>query len=149
MSQQSQPLSTTTQNRREEGFTLIELIVVITIIGILAGAVVVGTSGRDDQARVQRVKSDFAQIKTAAALFKADHRRWPDSLDELMSPPDGPNGTQPYLESEPLDPWSDQYYEFEIDSGQIILMSFGADQAQGGEGVEADIRSDELSGRDQ
>ena len=137
------PLPPATRNRREEGFTLIELIVVITIIGILASFVVVRTSGIDDQARQKQVRADFKAIKTAAAFYKSNHRMWPESLEDLLSPPDG---ADPYLESEPVDPWTDEYYYYEIEGNQIILVSYGADGAEGGEGPNADIRSDE-SGR--
>ena len=74
--------------RRDMGFSLIELIVVITIIGILAATVVVNLAGRTDQAKVAAVKIDFKGIETAASLFREDHGRWPDSLEELMNPPD-------------------------------------------------------------
>ena len=136
-------LPSATRDRREEGFTLIELIVVITIIGILASFVVVRTAGIDDQARQKQVRADFKAIKTAAAFYKSNHRMWPETLDDLLNPPDG---ADPYLESEPVDPWAEDYSLYEVEGNQIILVSYGADGAEGGEGPNADIRSDD-SGR--
>jgi general secretion pathway protein G len=131
--------------RREDGFTLIELIVVITIIGILATFVVVSTAGRSDQAKVAKVKADFSSIKTAASMFREDHGRWPDSLDELLSPPESPNGgTFKYLESQPNDPWSGEFYYYELTDDGILLISYGADMSEGGADFNADIRTDEM-----
>ncbi|HIA27740.1 MAG TPA: prepilin-type N-terminal cleavage/methylation domain-containing protein [Planctomycetes bacterium] len=132
------------KNQRQKGFTLIELIVVITIIGILASTVVVSVFGRSDQAMVAKVKTDFQNVKTAARLFREDHRRWPDSLDELMNPPATPNGMQmSYLENQAFDPWTGEEYYYELTDRGILLISYGADQAEGGDGFDEDIYSDD------
>ncbi len=134
-----------TNRRRQDGFTLIELIVVITIIGIMATFVVVGTGGRTDQAKIAKVKSDFNNIKTAASMFRNDQGHWPESLDELLNPPDPESGPAfVYLESEPLDPWTGELYEFERTDDGILLISFGADMTEGGSDIDEDIRSDDM-----
>ena len=74
-------------NRPEDGFTLIELIVVIAIIGILATFVVPNVMGRTDQAKVAKVKQDFKALDTQCKMFRTDHGRYPDSIDELINPP--------------------------------------------------------------
>lgn len=132
------------RKRRDGGFTLIELIVVITIIGILATFVVVNTAGRSDQAKVAKVKNDFKAIKSMASMFREDHGRWPDSLEELLNPPESDSGMSfDYLESEPLDPWTQELYLFELTDDGILLISYGADQTEGGTGFDEDILSDE------
>lgn len=131
-------------NKHQQGFTLIELIVVITIIGILASTVVVSVFGRSDQAMVAKVKADFNSVKQAASFFREDHRRWPDSLDELMNPPATPDGRQQtYLENQALDPWTGEEYYYELTDRGILLISYGADQAEGGDEYNTDIYSDE------
>ena len=130
---------------RRAGFSLIELIVVITILGILASTVVVSVLGRSDQARVAKVKTDFHGILQAARLFKEDHNRWPDSIEELVQPPTTSDGSNMvYLDTEPLDPWSGEYYYYELTDRTPRLISLGADGADGGEEFNADIYSDEM-----
>ena len=130
----------------DAGFTLIELIVVIAIIGILATFVVPNVMGRTDQAKVAKVKSDFKALDTQCKMFRADHGRYPDSIDELLSPPTDPNGiTIDYLSSEPLDPWTNEIYFFEMIDGRPVFVSLGEDQTEGGEGYAADLYSDDSS----
>lgn len=126
---------------RAHGFTLIELIVVITILGILATMVVVNVVSRTDEARVTRVQNDFKAIEQAASMFKIDHARYPESLEEMLNPPERPNGqpSESYLKKMPRDPWSNQPYTYEISGGKIHLLSYGADQADGGEAFDSDI----------
>ena len=127
-----------------QGFSLIELIVVITIIGILASIVVVNVTSRSDDARIAAAKGDLGAIKTACSMFKVDIGRWPDSLDELINPPEDANGTiHEYLGKLPEDPWGQEYYFEPTDRG-VRIYTFGGDQTEGGEGVDADYYSDEL-----
>ncbi|RTZ90248.1 MAG: type II secretion system protein GspG [Bacillota bacterium] len=129
---------------RRAGFSLIELIVVITILGILASTVVVSVFGRSDQARVAAVRADFSSILTASRLFREDHNRWPDTIEELMQPPASNTGsTMEYLSSEPFDPWTGEYYYYELGDRGPLVISWGADGLEGGEEFDADIYSDE------
>ncbi len=131
--------------RTEAGFSLIELIVVITIIGILATAVVMNLQGRDEDAKVAKVKGDFTTIIGSADLFKLDHGRFPDSLEELLNPPDTGKGMK-YLKNSPIDPWTNEAYYYELGDEGPELVSYGADMAEGGEGFNQDIYSYDLSG---
>ncbi len=128
---------------RDAGFSLIELIVVITIIGILAATVVVNVTGRGDDARIARAKVDIQTISQASSFFKLDHGRWPDTLDELLNPPeDLNNNVKTYLERRPLDPWNQEYY-FELTDRGVRIYTYGGDKTEGGEGVNGDIFSDD------
>ena len=131
-------------NRPEDGFTLIELIVVIAIIGILATFVVPNVMGRTDQAKVAKVKQDFKALDTQCKMFRTDHGRYPDSIDELINPPADFNGfTHTYLDTEPLDPWTNEAYFFEIIDGRPVFISLGEDMTEGGEGYAQDLYSDD------
>ncbi len=130
---------------REQGFSLIELIVVITIIGILASVVVVNVTGQDDKARAAKALAEVNSISDAAQMFKLDQSIWPESIDELMNPPELPNGGQanPYLKKRPKDPWTGEDYIFEPDDRGVFVASYGADMEEGGEGVNADLTNRE------
>ncbi|MDL5036114.1 MULTISPECIES: type II secretion system major pseudopilin GspG [Comamonas] len=130
------------------GFTLIELMVVLVIIGVLAALIVPNVLDRADDARVTAAKTDIANINQALKLYRLDNQRYPTSEQGLQAlvtkPTSGPVPTnwKPYLEKLPNDPWGNpyQYLNPGIKSA-IDIMSFGADGKAGGEGKDADIGS--------
>ena len=123
------------------------------IVSVLAGGVglwvVLNPGGCGCTPRLDRVKSDFANILTAAAMYKEDHRQWPETLEALMNPPETGSGeSHCYLDREPLDPWSDELYVYMKKPGEPpILISWGADLVPGGEGIDADITSRDVESR--
>lgn len=130
------------------GFTLIEIMVVIVILGILASLVVPKIMGRPDEARIVAAKQDMSSILQALKLYKLDNQRYPSTeqgLQALVSKPQAapiPKNWNAggYLEKLPLDPWGNPYrYLNPGVHGEIDVISFGADGAQGGEGSDADI----------
>ena len=135
-------------NKKHHGFTLIEIMVVIVILGILASLVVPKIMGRPDEARLVAAKQDMSSILQALKLYKLDNQRYPSTeqgLQALVSKPQAapvPKNWNAggYLEKLPLDPWGNPYrYLNPGVHGEIDVMSFGADGAQGGEGSDADI----------
>ena len=135
-------------NKKHHGFTLIEIMVVIVILGILASLVVPKIMGRPDEARLVAAKQDMSSILQALKLYKLDNQRYPSTeqgLQALVSKPQAapvPKNWNAggYLEKLPLDPWGNPYrYLNPGVHGEIDVISFGADGAQGGEGSDADI----------
>ena len=134
-------------SRRQLGFTLIEIMVVVIIIGLLAAVVVPQFLGRVDDARVSKTKSDIQAIEAALALYKLDNFRFPTSeqgLTALVQKPADPEIRNwkegGYLKRLMKDPWGHDYqYAFPGTQGEYDLFSFGADGQSGGEGVNADI----------
>lgn len=133
-------------NRKQAGFTLIEVMIVVVILGILAAIVVPNVIGKDDKARVQTTKVNLRAIATAIEEFKGDQRRYPttdEGLDALVHKPSNartwPEGG--YLkESAQKDPWDTPYQYVRPGSGRPYdLYSLGADGAEGGENYDADI----------
>lgn len=132
---------------RERGFTLIEIMVVVVIIGLLAAIVAPNLMGNIDQAAVNRARQDIRSIETALNLYRLDNFRYPttdDGLQALVTNPgeaDAPNWkTGGYLRRLPTDPWNNTYqYMNPGQRGEFDVFSLGADGEQGGEGVDADI----------
>ena len=135
------------KRNNQHGFTLIEIMVVIVILGILAGLIVPNVIGKDDQARVTAVKSDIKAISNALELFKLDNFRYPsteEGLEALVHKPDNAPNFAPggYLKNVPKDPWGNPYgYLSPGLNSAYDLYSYGADGREGGEGYAADIFS--------
>lgn len=130
------------------GFTLIEVMVVIVILGVLAALVVPRIMSRPDEARVVAARQDIASLMQALKLYKLDNRRYPTSeqgLTALVARPAAaplPDNWKPYLERLPNDPWGTPYqYLAPGLHGEVDVLSFGADGSAGGEGFDADIGS--------
>ena len=133
---------------RSAGFTLIEIMVVVVILGILAALVVPKVMSRPDEARVVAAKQDIAAVMQALKLYRLDNRRYPSTeqgLQALVTKPSlspVPDNWKPggYVERLPNDPWNhpDQYLNPGL-HGEIDVYSLGADGAPGGEGFDADI----------
>lgn len=130
------------------GFTLIELMVVLVIIGVLAALIVPNVLDRADDARVTAAKTDIANINQALKLYRLDNQRYPTAeqgLKALVTKPTSgpaPQNWKPYLEKLPNDPWGNPYQYLNPGvKGPIDIMSFGADGKAGGEGKDADIGS--------
>jgi general secretion pathway protein G len=135
------------------GFTLIEIMVVVVIMGILAALVVPKLMGRADDARLVAAKQDIAAVMQALKLYKLDNQRYPTTeqgLQALIAKPTvGPVAsgwkTGGYLDKLPKDPWGNPYqYLSPGIKGEIDVISFGADGLLGGEGYDADIGSWDL-----
>lgn len=136
---------------KQSGFTLIEIMVVVVIMGILAGLVGVAVFGNVDKAKVESVKSDLRVMAQALDLYRLDNNRYPGTdqgLDALINRPDNAK-TWPeegYLKKKevPLDPWNNPYNYISESNRSYDLYSFGADGIEGGEGFDADIYASDL-----
>ena len=138
----------TLNERKQGGFTLIEIMVVVVILGILAALVVPQVMNRPDQAKVTVAKGDIKAIGAALDMYKLDNYSYPSTqlgLDALVEKPGG--NPQPknwnrdgYLKRVPKDPWGNEYqYLSPGTQGQYDLYSYGADGKQGGSDLNADI----------
>ncbi|WP_367066147.1 type II secretion system major pseudopilin GspG [Oryzisolibacter sp. LB2S] len=136
------------RRRLAAGFTLIELMVVLVIIGVLAALIVPNVLDRADDARVTAARTDIANISQALKLYRLDNQRYPSAeqgLQALIAKPTTapvPGNWRPYLEKLPNDPWGHPYQYLNPGiKGEVDVMSFGADGQSGGEGKNADIGS--------
>lgn len=134
--------------RRPGGFTLIELMVVLVIIGVLAALVVPNVLDRADDARVTAARTDVANLTQALKLYKLDNLRYPSTdqgLQALVARPSAgpqPLNWKPYLDKLPQDPWGQPYQYLNPGlKGEVDVFSFGADGKSGGTGRDADIGS--------
>jgi general secretion pathway protein G len=136
---------------RMRGFTLIEIMVVVVIIGLLVAIVAPNVMGRLTQAEIQAAEADIKQLSSSLNFFRMDYRRYPtedEGLEILLGKEevDGKPGSQ-ILQSMPEDPWGNPYYYvYPGAHGQDFdIYSLGADGEEGGEGANADIVSWELT----
>jgi len=137
-------------SNRPSGFTLLEVMVVVVILGILAALVVPKIISRPDEARVIAAKQDLASLMQALKLYRLDNQRYPTTEQGLQAltaqpttaplPPNWKAGG--YVERLPRDPWGHPYQYLNPGvRGEIDVFSFGADGAPGGEGNDSDIGS--------
>ena len=132
----------------EAGLTLIEMLVVLVIIGVIAGMIVVNVANRPDEARVTTAKTDMRTISAALKMYRLDNGDYPTTEQGLAAlaakptlPPEPRNWSPDgYLERQPLDPWQRPYvYRYPGGASGFDLMSLGRDGKPGGEGLDADL----------
>ncbi len=133
------------------GFTLVEIMVVILILGLLATIVVQSLRGATDKAKRTKAQADLHELQTALDRYYLDNSYYPTTdqgLQALVSRPG--SGRVPanyedggYIQRVPLDPWGSAYF-YQSDGNSYVLKSFGADGVEGGEGKNADIDASQL-----
>ena len=140
--------------RSQRGFTLIEIMVVVVILGVLAAIIVPKFLGRPDEAKVTKAKVDIKSLEEALGLFKLDNGFYPSTEQGLKALVDKPEiGRIPekfqaggYLKRVPNDPWGTPFVYLSpgVQSRDFDLISYGADGQPGGENFDADIKSWEI-----
>jgi len=141
-------MTTHCSTRRSRGFTLIEIMVVLVIIGVLGALIVPNLIERIDDSKVTAARTDINQLMQALKLYKIDNQRYPSSeqgLEALVRKPTSgpiPPNWKTYIEKLPNDPWNRPYQYLNPGvKGEIDVFSYGADGQPGGEGKNADIGS--------
>ena len=123
---------------KKNGFTLIEIMVVLVIIAIMASFIVPSLINRPEQARMTKVKNDILTIESALDLYKLDNAIYPDLQIGLRALVEDENNM--YLKRLPSDPWGSPYqYKIPGEYGAIDIFSFGADGKKDGSGKNKDI----------
>jgi general secretion pathway protein G len=134
--------------RNETGFSLVEILVVLVIMGLLISVVAPTVLNRADEARVAKVMADFKNIETALKIYRLDNYVYPTTEQGLQAlvekstlDPEPRNFKEGgYLEELPLDPWGRPYvYLSPGEHGEVDLYSYGADGISGGEGQNLDL----------
>lgn len=128
------------------GFTLIEIMVVVVILGILAAIIVPKLTGKPDEARAVKAQQDIRALEAALQMYKLDNFYYPSTqqgLDALVAKPSGDppaRNWKGYIARLPKDPWGGAYQYLSPGlKGEVDIFSLGADQKPGGDGVDADI----------
>ena len=132
--------------KHHSGFTLIEIMVVIVIIGILAALIVPKVMSRPDEARIVAARQDIATLMQALKLYRLDHKKYPTTEEGLnillpkAGTMDKSKAAEGYIERLPADPWGNPYQYLSPGlRADIDVFSLGADGQSGGEGADADI----------
>ena len=118
-----------------KGFTLVELMLVVIIIGVLVAMVAPRLAGRSEQAKIAAARADInANLASALDLYEIDNGSYPEKLDDLMVKPANANNWKgPYLKKKPTDPWGNPYvYKYPGTHGDYDLMSYGRTGMEGG-----------------
>ena len=138
-------------NKTMSGFTLIEILIVVVILGILGAVVVPNILSRPDTARIQAAQTDLRALSQTLEIYRLDNFQYTSSEQGLESLVDRPSGfpepknwnPEGYLKKLPTDPWGSPYL-YEKTGSSYSLISLGADGQEGGEGFDADIRLNDL-----
>ncbi len=134
--------------RAESGFTLIEVMVVVIILGILAAAIVPKLMSRPDEARLVKARQDIRTLESALQLYRLDNFVYPTTeqgltslVEKPLDEPVPPNWKQGgYIERLPQDPWGNEYQYLNPGvNGEIDIYSLGSDGQSGGSGTGADV----------
>ncbi|MDA0153961.1 type II secretion system major pseudopilin GspG [Vibrio sp. Makdt] len=133
--------------KKQSGFTLLEVMVVVVILGVLASFVVPNLLGNKEKADQQKAITDIVALENALDMYKLDNSVYPTTdqgLDALVSKPSSPEPRNyrdgGYIKRLPNDPWGNEYqYLSPGDNGTIDIFTLGADGQEGGEGIAADI----------
>lgn len=133
-------------SRRQRGFSLIEIMVVVVIVGVMAALIVPNLMDRPDQARAVAARQDIGTLMQALKLYRLDNGRYPSAQEGLSAltgaGQSGQATGRSYLDRLPNDPWGAPYQYLNPGvHGEIDVFSFGADGQAGGEGRDADIGS--------
>jgi general secretion pathway protein G len=137
----------------QTGFTLIEIMVVVVIIGLLAAMIAPNVMENLDRAEINRAKQDIRSIETALNLYRLDNFKYPSTDEGLQALVTNPGETAApnwksggYLKALPQDPWNRQYqYAYPGMQGEFDVYTLGADGQEGGEGHDADIGNWDLN----
>ena len=138
-------------NKTMSGFTLIEILIVVVILGILGAVVVPNIVSRPDTACGEAAQADLRAVSQTLEIYRLDNFQYPSSEQGLESLVDRPSGfpepknwnPEGYLKKLPTDPWGSPYL-YEKTGSSYSLISLGADGQEGGEGFDADIRLNDL-----
>ncbi len=132
---------------RRHGFSLMELMVVIAILGILVTLVATNVIPMLVQSKQTAAKTEIQVWKHAITQYLTLNNRLPDSLD-VLTQPDPKYNDEPYLDKEPIDPWGNRYDYKRISGSKFEIISYGADGLPQGDGENEDISSNKLTGQD-
>ncbi|MEM7230782.1 MAG: type II secretion system protein GspG [Planctomycetota bacterium] len=127
--------------KQRDGFTLLELIVVITIIGIFGTMVAVNIAGTTDKARIAQIRNDIRTIYEAAVAVESQTGNWPETISDIMGAKDPDTGKKisGTLSNYPKDPWGNEY-QYELREDGPVVLCLGKDQSESGEGINGDFR---------
>jgi len=133
--------------QRAAGFTLIEIMVVVVILGILAAVIVPRLTSKPDEARAVKAQADIRQLENALEMYKLDNFYYPSTQQGLEALVQKPSGDPPaknwragYINRLPKDPWGNPYQYLQPgNKGNFDVFTTGADGKPGGEGVDADV----------